>query len=441
MLISIVIPTRERAETLRFSLAACLRIDDPNIEIIVSDNASLDDTAQVVAAADDPRVRYVRTAQRCSMRENFEFAVGHARGDYVLTMGDDDAPIPNQFPYMRALLEEHRPDSLTGTTVKYAWPDEWPGDSAPKAAGRIKLVYRTSYGKPDFVSGEQLRAEIEAKGAQIKWDAPRIYGGTMSRRVIENLRAKSGQLFMGSAPDYYITFAAPSVIDRHIKIKHPFFIGAASPKSNGINFLAAARGAAPEVEYDRFRSETKLDAVVDPIPLISTLQICEFSLLEAANRYVYDGALRIDYAREFDRALGSLRAVEPGQRSTAVEALARFAVEKGLSADLRDPSALLRRCPPWEAAFKSKRVHENRSFVSIDRVLVYLDQDAPTDIDAAASVYERLLDRYLGKTPRVLAWIGLLARAMSMLGHRMRRSRREGNLRPVATGAGRRTGV
>ena len=135
MLISIVIPTRERASVLRHALASCLRIPDDNIEIVVSDNASQDDTEEVVAATVDRRVRYVRTPQRCSMRENFEFAVAHARGDYIFMMGDDDALIPNQFPYMRALLEEFRPDSLTGSKVAYAWPGDWPGGTPPKRRG------------------------------------------------------------------------------------------------------------------------------------------------------------------------------------------------------------------------------------------------------------------------------------------------------------------
>ena len=141
MLISIVIPTRERGRNAPPCAGCiCLRIPDrrdPNIEIVVSDNASLDDTAQVVAQANDSRVRYVRTPQRCSMRENFEFAVEHTRGDYVFMMGDDDALIPNQFAYMRALLEEHRPDSLTGTALKYTWPGEWrrPSAASPACGG------------------------------------------------------------------------------------------------------------------------------------------------------------------------------------------------------------------------------------------------------------------------------------------------------------------
>ena len=370
MLISIVIPTRERAVVLRHALASCLRIADDNIEIVVSDNASQDDTAAVVAAAGDKRIRYVRTPQRCSMRENFEFAVEHARGDYVFVMGDDDALIPNQFPYMRALLERYAPDSLSGAWVKYSWPGDWPGDLRPKAIGRVKLVYRSVYGRPELASGAQLRADLGDKGAMIKWDAPRLYGGVMSRGVIENLKAKSGQLFMGASPDFYMTFAAPAVIERHLKVRHPFFIGASSPKSNGLNFLAWARAAAPSAEYGRFLTELKLDPLADSLADAPTIQIVELLQLDAANRYVYGGKLRIDFPREFERALRSLRDVEDAQRSAAIGTLARFAAERDLPAELRDASALAGRLPaPFASA--ARRPDRARNFVSVDRVRDY----------------------------------------------------------------------
>ena len=71
MLISIIIPTRDRAEVLRYSLASCARIIDRELEIIVSDNSSVDDTPAVVAKFQDSRIRYVRTPQRYSMRAKF----------------------------------------------------------------------------------------------------------------------------------------------------------------------------------------------------------------------------------------------------------------------------------------------------------------------------------------------------------------------------------
>jgi hypothetical protein len=418
MLISIVIPTRERAGVLRHALASCLRIADDDIEIVVSDNASQDDTAEVVAAVGDRRVRYVRTPQRCSMRENFEFAVGQARGDYVFIMGDDDAMLADQFAYMRALLEEHTPDSLTGAKLGYAWPGDWPGDSAPKITGRLKLVYRSVYGSPEFVEGAQLRAIVETKGAAIKWDAPRLYGGVMSRRVIEHLKAKTGQAFMGKWPDIYVTFAAPAVIERHIKVRHPFFIGAVSPKSQGLNHLAIASARASTGEHKRFLAELKLDPLSDPIAETPTIQIGELSLLDLANQYAYDGKLSIDYPREFARALDSLRDVEGRRQTAAIEALAQFAAARGLAAELRDPSALAARCPPPDLR-PVRRPERKLSFVFVDRAVVWLDPKGPTDIATAAAAYDRLLGR--SATPpraRPVAWFGLLGRAIAMLARR-----------------------
>jgi glycosyltransferase involved in cell wall biosynthesis len=420
MLISIVIPTRERAAVLRHALASCLRIADDDIEIVVSDNASQDDTAEVVASTGDARVRYVRTPQRRSMRENFEFAVGQTRGDYVFIMGDDDALIPNQFPYMRALLEEFRPDSLTGAKVGYAWPGDWPGDSEPKTAGRVKLVYRSVYGHPEFVSGAELRAHLASKGTGIKWDAPRLYGGVMSRRVIESMKAKSGQLFMGSWPDLYITYASPAVIERHLKIRHPFFIAAVSPKSNGVNFLARARATAPGVEYKRFVAELKLDSLVDPITVTPTIPIGELALLEAANRYAYDGKLPIDYSREFERSLRSLCDVERNQQVAAVEALAKFAAERGLPPDLQDAPALMRRLPPPAEPGREHGRRRARSHISVDRAVLILSGSEPADVNAAAAVYEHLLGLYKAGRPRPVAWLGLLRRAIALMARRGR---------------------
>ncbi len=418
MLISIVIPTRERAETLRFALAACLRIRDDNIEIVVSDNASLDDTADVVAAAKDARVRYVRTPQRCSMRENFEFAVSHTRGDYVFIMGDDDALIPNQFPYMRALLEEHRPDSLTGTAVKYTWPGEWRRPSAVATVRRLKLLWRNVYGKPRIVSGGQLRSELAANGAKIKWGAPRIYGGVLSRRVIEALKAKTGQMFMGGWPDIYTVFAAPSAIERHLVVNHPFFIGASSPKGNGVNFLEMMSATTKQGEYNRFLVESKLDALVDPIPDAPSIQLGEFSLLEAANRYAYDGGLAIDYEREFERALSSMREVEDSRRPAALTAMAALAADRKLSPQLCDVAQLAARCPPFEPPSPQQPTKlKTRDYVSFDRVVVHLKEPGRGDVDAAAAACERLLGTTWprGEVGRLAAWAALVGRALPMV--------------------------
>ena len=355
MLVSIVIPTRERAEVLRYALASCTRIVDSQIEIIVSDNASLDDTAEVVAAKHDDRIRYVRTPRRCSMRENFEFGVNHARGDYVFVMGDDDALIPESVPL-----------SAGATGDAPSGHSDWRGYQV-HLAGRVDNRVDAGDRRPrQVVVSIRLRASRNcsrgavAQRTQAQWSnnqmgrAPYLRRDDVAPRH-RGAKGKVGQLFMGSSPDVYVSFAAPSVIERHLVVKHPFFIGAASTKSNGANFRELTRAAGPGAEYKRFLAEVQLDSLVDPIPLAPSAQIDELSLLEAANRYVYDGAVRIDYEREFERAIRSLRDVEESHRNATLEALAHFASERDLPSQLCDASYLASRCEPFTPAPRAVR--------------------------------------------------------------------------------------
>ena len=89
MLISIVIPSRDRAKYLKYSLQTALAISDQNLEILVSDNASEDNTKELVKSFSDSRLRYINTGARISMRANFELALKASRGDYVIFFGDD----------------------------------------------------------------------------------------------------------------------------------------------------------------------------------------------------------------------------------------------------------------------------------------------------------------------------------------------------------------
>ena len=85
--ISLIIPTRERSHYLYYALQTALQIKDDNIEIIVSDNFSHDNTSAVVERFTDTRLKYIRTPNRVSMRENF----GSARDIRTLSPAFSDS--------------------------------------------------------------------------------------------------------------------------------------------------------------------------------------------------------------------------------------------------------------------------------------------------------------------------------------------------------------
>jgi glycosyltransferase involved in cell wall biosynthesis len=96
-LVSIGIPTYNRAdEYLSQALESAVNQTYKNIEIIVSDNCSTDNTEQVVKGLKASNIRYFRQDINVTSNENFNFCLNQAKGDYFLLLHDDDL-IDNDF--------------------------------------------------------------------------------------------------------------------------------------------------------------------------------------------------------------------------------------------------------------------------------------------------------------------------------------------------------
>jgi glycosyltransferase involved in cell wall biosynthesis len=90
-LVTIAIPTYNRADNyLKQSLSSVLVQTYRNIEIIVSDNCSTDNTESVVKNYKDSRIRYFRQKENIGPYKNFNFCLEQAKGEYFLIMSDDD---------------------------------------------------------------------------------------------------------------------------------------------------------------------------------------------------------------------------------------------------------------------------------------------------------------------------------------------------------------
>ena len=90
-LVTIAIPTFNRADAyLPTTLAAASRQTYANLDILVADNASADDTEKVVASFRDRRIRYHKHPTNVGAAANWNFCVDQGRGKYFLMLMDDD---------------------------------------------------------------------------------------------------------------------------------------------------------------------------------------------------------------------------------------------------------------------------------------------------------------------------------------------------------------
>ena len=103
--VTIGIPTRNRSGLLRRSIESVLTQSFENFVILVSDNASTDDTARVVECIDDPRVVYRPLRDPISRTANYNRLVEHAATEFVLLLADDDELLPDHLSLTVEALE------------------------------------------------------------------------------------------------------------------------------------------------------------------------------------------------------------------------------------------------------------------------------------------------------------------------------------------------
>lgn len=112
-LVSVVIPTHNRAGFLCDSIDSVLANDWPAVEIIVSDDASDDGTAERVAEryGGDERVSFVRSEVSRMAAATRNAGIPLAKGDYILFLDDDNQANPAM---IRRLVEAFRADPRLG---------------------------------------------------------------------------------------------------------------------------------------------------------------------------------------------------------------------------------------------------------------------------------------------------------------------------------------
>lgn len=93
--VSVCIPTYNRAGMLKESIESVLAQTFQDFELIVSDNASTDDTEQMVRSFHDRRIVYSRNAENFGWQWNMGQVLSLAKGELLGVLPDDDIMLPD----------------------------------------------------------------------------------------------------------------------------------------------------------------------------------------------------------------------------------------------------------------------------------------------------------------------------------------------------------
>jgi hypothetical protein len=232
-LLSIIIPTRNRAEYAVSAINSILNIDSDLFELVVQDNSDGDELENyLLSCFADCRLKYKHTKSRLDVISNFNIALESASGEYFTFLGDDDGVNPE---ILDAVLwaKLHDVDALTPSLVaNYLWPDLRQKYYGGKFSGNLNI--RPFTGAITFLDVEQGMLECVRKACQNLVDfvgLPKVYYGIVKRECMENVREKTGTYFPGVSPDMSGAMAVANYVKRMCSIDYPLFVPGSSAKS------------------------------------------------------------------------------------------------------------------------------------------------------------------------------------------------------------------
>jgi glycosyltransferase involved in cell wall biosynthesis len=165
--VSVVLPTRNRSSLLPTAIRSVLAQTFSDLELIVVDDASDDDTPRVTGGFTDPRVRILRRERPGGGAQARNDGIASATGELVAFLDDDDEWFPEKLESQTALLRSADP--------------------------RVGVVY-SSYSVVDRESGQVLGRKVARDRGDLSETllARNVVGGTSSVVVRRQCLTEAG---------------------------------------------------------------------------------------------------------------------------------------------------------------------------------------------------------------------------------------------------------
>jgi len=382
---SIVIPTRERPSTLEYTLASCL-VQDGDFEVVVSDNCSGPATRELVERLADARVRYIRTPELLAMTDSLEFAVSHARGEYVVVQGDDDGLLRHALPVIDGIIRVTGASLLRWDSAVYNWPDLrnihfWPNSLLVPLTQRL-----TGHALHVLDSQDMMRAA--ANGHASYSDLPVIYNAAVHRDLLDQLRVRTGRVFKTRTPDVYVAFALVALVDRYHSLRAPLSICGRSGDSTGVARHFSKKGSPIDEKFRQLNAAAGLQLhpwVPDLPPIMSA--VADAFLWAKSELFPDDASVTLDRQLMVKNCLREME-IDTADEWREAQASCRSAL-----ADAPDLLCWFNRefgGMDFAALPRPNRAHHWRRY-SVDHLHLEATTFGVRDIDAAADLCERLL--------------------------------------------------
>jgi glycosyltransferase involved in cell wall biosynthesis len=193
--VTVFVPTHNRAALTREAIRSVLAQTAEDFALVVADNASTDDTPEMVASFADERIRYIRREENLGLVGNFNACLDSVQTPYCVIVCDDDRLDPDFLATTVPILEEREEVGMAHTAFRTVddsgavvdahtdWMYASGGDSIE--SGPTFLVESMKYGCRVCSSAALMRSSALPAPAFEEEDFPAIDFGLWLRMAVD----------------------------------------------------------------------------------------------------------------------------------------------------------------------------------------------------------------------------------------------------------------
>jgi hypothetical protein len=222
------------------------------------------------------------------MSSNWELAVGQARGEYVLVIGDDDGLLPYSLAEIDRLLRQHPTRALRWTAAYYSWPTiDLPGQGDYLRVGLGREV-RTVEARHAIADAVAFRACYS--------NLPMMYNAAVRRDLLDELRDRAGRVFPNHYPDVYTGFALGHLAGTYVSTDVPMSVAGTSGGSFGVATLFHRGKSARDHEFRSLNSRERLPTHpwVPDLPIFPFVPVADSFQIAKEALFPDDDGLKLD---------------------------------------------------------------------------------------------------------------------------------------------------
>jgi len=149
-LVSVIMPTYNHAQFIGEAIDSVLNQTYNNLELIIIDNYSKDNTAEIVASYKDDRIKYLKFKNNGVIAASRNYGIKHSQGEYIAFLDSDDMWLPEKLEKQINIFKASNKTSMLYTRFRTIEGDIisnriFPKNGKYKSGDIFKALYCRSF--------------------------------------------------------------------------------------------------------------------------------------------------------------------------------------------------------------------------------------------------------------------------------------------------------